>query len=214
MTAAPEVVAARGDAALAERIVADLGVATDPATAVDAGVTAYLGHLTSRLVRAVAEGLFGLLDAVPLPPGGSRALAWGLGLAAATLVILGVVRVLRRRRRRSPGAAAEAPEVVPGTAEERVAADRDAAGWRGEIDSLLAAGRAGEALSALWWWLARILAGEGADPSWTGRELLERAGRPELLPQVRRLEAFTYGRRRPEPSDLRRLVAEIEGVLP
>lgn len=208
---APEMVAARGDTALAERIVSELGVRTSPGSAVDAGWLAYLRHLTTTLVRAVVGRLVGLVEAIPLPPGWAKALLWVVGLTALALVVVVVVRVLQSRRR-SPRPAATAPEMTAGE-EEAAARERDAAGWRAELDALLAAGRAREALRALWWWLARVLAGAGADPSWTGRELLERCGRPDLLPLVRRLEALTYGRAHPAPSDLRALAAEVEGAV-
>lgn len=208
----PAVVGALGETALPERIVAELGVTTNPGTAVDAGWLAYLRHVTASLVRAVFERLASLLNAVPLPAGWATALAWVVGLTALALVAVVVVRVLRARRRR-PAPEAAAAEVVSAEA-GAAAAERDAVGWRAELEALLAAGRPGEALRALWWWLARALAGPGADPSWTGRELLERCGRTDLLPLIRRLEALTYGRGRPAPSALRGLVSELEGALP
>ena len=86
----------------------------------------------------------------------------------------------------------------------------DAAAWRAELERRLSEGRIAEALEALWWWLARSVAGERAEPDWTGRELVARARREDLRDLVRRLDAFTYGPRRPAAEDLRRLLGRLE----
>lgn len=206
--------AARGDVELAERLVAELGVSPSAGGAIDAGWGSYLSHLIARLTRAFTRLLFRAVEAVPLPAGWPRILAVVVAAAALVLVALVAVRAVRNRRKKRREAQTGSPEVMAapaGDAQDEEA--RDAAAWRAELEALLAADRHAEALRALWWWLARALAGEGADPSWTGRELLERSGRRDLLPVVRRLETFTYGQRRPAAADLRAVARELEGAL-
>lgn len=211
--AAGEIV--RGDDALAGRLVEELGVRTSAAAASDAGWGEYLSHLSGQALRAVAELFLGALRAVPLAPGWPRVLA--LAALGAALLVLGIVlvRALRNRRRKRRAAEAGSPEVL--VTDDRggrdAARERDAAAWRRELDALLTAGRIGAAIRATWWWLARSLAGDGADPSWTGRELLARSGRQDLLPLVRRLERFTYGDRAPAEAELRRLVDDAASEL-
>ena len=120
---------AQGETEVAQRIVDGLGVTTSPGTSVDAGWLAYVRHLVASLVRAVMERLSRLLDAVPLPAGWAKVLAWAVGLTALALVAIVVIRVVRGRRQAGAGAAAsERVSSGPGGA----AAERDAAGWRAE----------------------------------------------------------------------------------
>jgi hypothetical protein len=93
------------------------------------------------------------------------------------------------------------------------AAPRDAAAWRAELERRLAAGRIPEALEALWWWLARSLAGGEAEADWTSRDLVARSRREDLRGLVRRLDAFTYGPRQPGVEDLRGLLGRLEEAL-
>jgi hypothetical protein len=92
-------------------------------------------------------------------------------------------------------------------------AARSAAAWRAELERRLAAGLVAEALEALWWWLARSLASGQVEPAWTSRDLVTRSRREDLRDLVRRLDAFTYGARRPAVEDLRRLVGGLEEAL-
>jgi hypothetical protein len=130
-------------------------------------------------------------------------------LVAAALVAVALARAARGRRRRAapaaPGAEVAAPPPGP---------PRGVAGWRAELERRLAAGDVAGALEALWWWLARALAGEGADESWTGRELVARSRRRDLLPLVARLDAMAYGPERPEPEAVRRLADGFDARLP
>jgi hypothetical protein len=93
------------------------------------------------------------------------------------------------------------------------AAERSATAWRAELERRLAAGHIAEALEALWWWLARSVAASQAEPAWTSRDLVARSRREDLRDLVRRLDAFTYGPRRPAVEDLRRLVGGLEEAL-
>lgn len=209
--------AARGDTELAARLVEELGVTTSAEASADAGWGEYLSHLAGWTMREIAGLLFRMVDALPLPAGWPRVLATVVIAGALVLLVVVIVRAILARRRKRREAEAGSPEVIAAAAgDEEQARERDAAAWRAELEALLAAGRVTEALSAAWWWLARALAGERADPSWTGRELLSHTGRRDLLPAVRRLEAFTYGGRRPAPAELSRLaddlIARVEGA--
>jgi hypothetical protein len=136
---------------------------------------------------------------------------WGVVALAAVLVLLLIGRLLYARlRRRSPKAGQDRAGAAATTVAEVL---RDAAGWRAELDRRLAAGRTAEALEALWWWLARSLAGDDAEPDWTSRDLVARSAREDLRGLVRRLDAFTYGPRRPAVEDLRGLVGRLEEAL-
>src|SRR3954463_308294 len=121
-------------------------------------------------------------------------------------------RERRRGKRRAP------PPRRPPLSPAPPAALLDAAGWRAELERRLAEGRIPEALEALWWWLARSLAGAEAEPDWTSRDLGARSRRKglqrdQLRDLVRRLDAFTYGPRPPAADDLRALLGRLEESL-
>ena len=140
-----------------------------------------------------------------------------LEYAAATFVIVTlallvyfsgrtlVLAALRRTRGRAPAVGA------PG-APARTAA-RDAAAFREEVEALLARGDVAGALAALWWWLASTLLARAVDPSWTSRELLERAGRRDLLPLALSLDRQAYGPVPPPVAEVRHLAARFEEAL-
>lgn len=186
--------------ALMERVLAESGVervAVPPETS-------YLGELS----RALQQLLFNaLLRGARMLHVSRPVLAWiaGLLLLLAVLVVLrALLPRLRRRDRERAGSA---------VALETAFAARDATAWRAELERRLAEGRIAEALEALWWWLARSVAGERAEPDWTGRDLVARARREDLRDLVRRLDAFTYGPRPPAVEDLRSLVGRVEEAI-
>jgi hypothetical protein len=168
--------------------------------------SSYAGELVRAAVDALSKAVERGARMVHLP---RRMLIAAVFVAAAVALFL-VVRSLLPRlhlgRRAAPGTMATV--ATPGPAFEL-----DAAGWRAEIERRLAAGRAVEALEAAWWWLARSLAGLEAEPDWTSRDLIARGRRPDLSRLIRRLDAFTYGPLRPEPEDVRELVARLEAAL-
>jgi hypothetical protein len=132
-----------------------------------------------------------------------------VGLGAAALLVA-AARLAHRRPRRQAWAGQGSPR--PGGAP--LTAGRDAAAWRDELEGRLLAGDVAGALEAAWWWLARSLLGDAVDAAWTGREVLDRAGRPDLLPLVRRLDLLAYGPRRPRVEEVRgyaRTLAEVLG---
>jgi hypothetical protein len=136
-------------------------------------------------------------------------LLWALAVVTAGLAILLLYRLIASRLDRRPG------EQVTGAlgAFGPAPMARDAAAWRAELERCLADGCIAEALEALWWWLARTVAGSQAEPDWTSRDLVARSRRPDLRDLVRRLDAFTYGPCRPGVDELRALAGRLEEAL-
>ena len=166
--------------------------------------TSYLGELLRALEQFSMEVVRRGSELLDLP----RPVLQALPFALAALIVLLLVRLLLLRlRRRQVGKVEDIAEV--GLAP----AARSAAGWRAELERRLAEGRIAEALEALWWWLARTLAAGQVEPDWTSRDLVTRTRREDLRDLVRRLDAFTYGPRRPAVEDLRRLVGRVEEAL-
>ncbi len=138
-----------------------------------------------------------------------------LAVAVALLALGLIARALLPRLRRRP-AALERGALESSPAPAVVALD--AAGWRAELDRRLAEGRIPDSLEALWWWLARTLAGPEAEPDWTSRDLIARTRRnplqgDQLRDLVRRLDLLTYGPLTPGVEDLRGLLGRLEETL-
>jgi hypothetical protein len=165
----------------------------------------YLGELSGMMQRALMNLLAKGSKMLNLPRPVYQAIALGLAALAVLLLLQLLVPRLRRRKvRRTEGDIAEI---------ERPPAARSAAAWRAELERRLGEGHIAEALEALWWWLARSLAAGQAEPAWTSRDLVVRSRREDLRDLVRRLDAFTYGPRRPAVEELRRLVGGLEEAL-
>ncbi len=197
------------DGALMKRVLAETGVEQTPVPP----ETSYVEKLLRAVQRALIEALAAGLQKLDAPEPVVRAVAWGL-VALAVLLLAWVV--LSWWKRRSRGAKREEGEGAV-AALDVPPARRTAAAWRAELDRFLAEGRIAEALEALWWWLARSLAGDRAEPDWTSRDLVVKARREDLrndlLGLVRQLDAFTYGPRPPGIEDLRHLVGRLETAL-
>lgn len=190
------------DRALVERALAESGAERTPVPP----ESSYLGEVARAAQQELTELLLRGSEMLLLP-------AWALvaiALTAAGLAVLLVARALlpglRDRRTRSEVGTVAALERAP-------AAARDAAAWRAELERRLAEDRVAEALEAAWWWLARSLAGEKAEPDWTSRDLVARAGREDLLDLVRWLDIWAYGPRLPAAAELRGLVGRLEAGL-
>lgn len=198
------------DPALVRRVLAESGVDRTPVPP----ETSYLGEVITVVQRAVLKALEAGLKRLDLPVTLVAVVAWGLAAVGVLLVAWVALSWWRRRRRaKDPGAGSVAALEIPPSR-------RTAAAWRAELDRRLfsegAEGRIAEALEALWWWLARSLAGDRAEPNWTTRDLVARARREDsrdLRDLVRRLDAFTYGPHPPAVDDLRRLVGRLEEAL-
>ncbi len=183
---------------LLERVAEQAGLSTRPALP---GLRDYLGDLMQGFLawmvswlERLAPGAAGLFARLEHPLWG-----WLLGGLALLLALLLAARWLRRLRpqEEAPGVTRESPS-SPGPA----AADRD---WEGLLEAHLSRGVVGEALEALWWWLAVRLRGAEVDPTWTIRELLAAAGRPDLGPAVGELDRMLYGGGQTRPAEVRGL---------
>jgi hypothetical protein len=166
--------------------------------------SSYLGELSRIVQRAFLDLLLkgGRMLALPRPV--YLAIAAALALLAAVLLVRLVLVSGRRRGKDEPEDVSEVG-LAP--------AERGAGAWRAEFERRLAEGRIAEALEALWWWLARSLVAGEVEPDWTSRDLVTRSRREDLRDLVRRLDAFTYGRRRPAVEDLRRLAGRLAEAL-
>ncbi len=172
--------------------------------------SSWTGELLRRFQRALLDGLLAGARWLHVSPPVLRWIVAGL----AVLVVAALLWLIVAWARRRPKAPAPAPVVAAAAP----AAPLDAAGWRAELERRLAEGRIPEALEALWWWLARSLAGPAAEPDWTSRDLVARSRRDDLQRDrlrdlVRRLDAFTYGPLPPAAEDLRGLLGRLEEAL-
>lgn len=208
MLAAPELAAPAADVRIvpAERAVLQRVLAASKVEQVPAPPEAsYFGELSGIVQRAFIRLLAKGGEMLNLPRRVYQAIAFGLAALAVLLLLRLLIPGLRRRKaRREEGAVAEI-DLPP--------AARSAAAWRAELEQRLAEGHITEALEALWWWLARSVAAGEVEPAWTSRDLVARSRREDLRDLVRRLDAFTYGPRRPAVEDLRRLVGGLEEAL-
>jgi hypothetical protein len=158
------------------------------------------------LATALAHWLSPLRELAASHPREMEWLALGLLALLTALAVVLTLRALQRptARVRVPGPVIE--RRVRGVA-------RDASGWHAELERRLAAGDGRGAAEALWWWIATSLAGPHAGASWTGRDLLEQAGRPDLLPLAAGLDRLVYGPVPPGPDEVRALLGRAEAAL-
>jgi hypothetical protein len=190
------------DPALIGRVLASSGVERTPTPPESSYLGEILGTVGSYFVNALMAGA----KRLHLSPDLLWWIAAGLAILLAFLIARLVFSRLRRRkpvRKSGEALAAALPPGVP----------RDAPGWRAELERRLAEGRIPEALEALWWWVARSLAGGEAEPDWTSRDLVARSRNEGLRELVRRLDAFTYGPRTPGIEELRGLLGRFEETL-
>ena len=194
------------DSDLVRRILAETGVVREPARPSVGGYVSAWAEAIARWISdffsarpELAEGIVSAMELVAI----------GVVATAAALLIAIVLRRASRRKTSAPGPPAawsRIPEPAP--------ASLDRAAWRGELDARLSRGDVAGALEALWWWLAASLGMDVAvDPSWTTRELLLKARRPELLGSSARLDVLMYGRGAPSERDVRTCLARFEEVL-
>ncbi|HXO41556.1 MAG TPA: hypothetical protein VN999_08920 [Thermoanaerobaculia bacterium] len=172
----------------------------------------YLRDLTASLYTALAKAIERATGRLGLP-------GWllsGIAVALASVVVALLARAwwVRRRRTRGSGAGTDAPAADAASGGRAGESELlDAAAWRFELQRRLAEQQLPEALRAAWWWLARSLAGTGAQPTWTGRELLRWSRREDLRDLVRLLDRLTYGPRPPAVEEVRQLAARLEAAL-
>jgi hypothetical protein len=173
-------------------------------------IGSYLEALAAALMRWIGRllGRGRFADDVVLAV---KIAALAIVAAAAAFLAVSVWRWIGARRRAGPIAIPRLDWRTEGRA-GLAALDRDA--WRTRLDERLAAGDLAGALEALWWWFAASLELEGdVDPSWTTRELLRRARRPELSGAASDLDVLMYGPRAPAPVDVAACLASLERRL-
>jgi hypothetical protein len=188
------------DRALVERVLQEGAVER---TVPGPGLADYVQTVTEAFARWLGSSVSPLARALETPV--FRMLLWAVvGLAVVALLVL-VFRHSRRvpapPRHVDPRAARQSTPVAP--------RDPD---WRAALEERLRKGDVAGALEALWWWVARSLL-PSAERSWTTRELLARAGRPDLRPLATRLDRMAFGLPSPSPADVRVLVAGFEKAL-
>lgn len=118
---------------------------------------------------------------------------WGglvVFVVVAVLLALTIVRALRRRGRGRAAAGDGELRSRKGGDDEEVLAPTT---WWQRFEAAMQGQRLDEALAALWWWLARTLAGETAEPSWTTRQLLRQTRAAHLAACCRELDRLIYG---------------------
>jgi hypothetical protein len=193
---------AAADRALMDRVLREVGARPE---APDPAVLEYLRNLA----RWVLERMGNALDLAFKTVAVDRVAQW---LAAITLLAaLGAVLWLLVRRRHRP--AETRPEIAAAAAAEPPHSPWDESRWKTELERLLAAGDARGALAALWWWMARALAAERAQPTWTSQELIRHAGRGDLAPMAVAVDRLAYGPRAPQPADVAHLYARLAGAI-
>jgi hypothetical protein len=165
----------------------------------------YLAVLAMAGARGLADLLKPMFSLLGVSPDMLKAGAW-LVLAGVVilLVVLAVHLLLQWRRPARTRDAAPEAHVAAATA-AALLPDQ----WALELERRLAAGDPRGALEALWWWWARTLTGSAALPSWTTRELLLEARRPDLAREGHLLDRLLYAGGAPETSDVRRLAARL-----
>lgn len=204
---------ATADRALLEEVLSETGVAREMA---EVGWSSYPYHLLRKVGEAFIGFVVGGVSQLFAAEGIWRVAVWLLLVLAAAALFGWLVRAVLGwwRQRKDAGTAGDESDVVTaGGVASREHLARSAAAWRSELEAHLRAGRIPQALEAAWWWLARSLAAERADSSWTSRELVARAGRGELGPIVGTLDALMYGPRRPRASEVRGLVQALDERL-
>lgn len=206
-TPAPLVLQA-ADEGLLRRVLVETHVVRQPSGPDLADYFGALAHAFMRWVKGLFSARPSLAENLTLTVEIFAVAAVGLGLGLLAVALLRRVRASAR-----PGGPA-----VPrlGWKEgdgQAPALDRSA--WRREIQARLERGDVAGSLEALWWWLAASLTvDEAIDESWTTRELLVHARRPELARAGFGLDALMYGRTSPSPADVGACLARFEEKLP
>jgi hypothetical protein len=201
------VTAVEANHALVERILTESAVVRELP---EPGLTDYLAWLVEAVLRRLAASLGGLLDTTGW---NLRAVSQVVAIVLLAVLLAALARALLAARRRG----ARAPRSTPhGAGPARTPAPApawDRQRWLGELEARLDRRDARGALEALWWWLARTLAGERAERSWTNRELLARSGRSDIAALVVGLDRLAYGAEAPRTDEVRRLLAQLREAL-
>jgi hypothetical protein len=199
--------AASADEELLRQVLAETRVATRPAGPT---LLAYVSDVMEALFRRLGAFFASQPEVVRGILGTAVVIALAVVVAALLLLALAAFRRLRGRADRGPSVPHLVWSEKPG---DRIPA-HDRAAFRAEIEACLARGDIAGALQALWWFLATSLGMDSPiDPSWTTRELLQRAGRAELLRLAPLLDALRYGRRTASRKDVADGLQRVEEAL-
>ena len=173
-----------------------------------------LGEWWSDVLTRIAEVLAGLFDLSSATVRSLLTLAsWGL-IALAALVLLGwAVSVVLGRRSSSLDSSGSGVTTVVDLEEDRTV------DWERRLREALERHDVSAALRAQWQVLFRRLEADASSTTgsgaWTTRAMLRRIGSnsPSLSSALARLERWTYGGRRPDIDDLRRLHTDLDAAL-
>jgi hypothetical protein len=196
----------RSNGALLNRILAESGVDRSPArpgwtSYVEAwagAFTRWLNHLLGRNSGVLS----GVVEGVAL-------MAWILAGGAVILLALWAWRWVAKRSARDEVSAPQVRERALETSSTLTPQE-----WRAELEHNLSSGDVVGALKALWWWVARSVAGDAVDESWTSEQLLAASRRLDLKRGVATLDRMLYGARRPEVEEVRVLFGQLAKVVP
>ncbi len=198
----------QADAETLQRLIADSRVET---TAPKPGLALWVQDAAAALSRSLA----GLLERF-MPGFGAvadrflRILTLLLYTLLVLLVLLIAGRLARRWWQHRQPVPAEQRVVV---ADAEAAAPQLGSDWEAELRRRLENRDLAAAVEALWWWLASVLLPAGVESSWTSRELIARAGRRDLGPQVRRLDRMIYGPEPPAATEVGNLFRDLREAV-
>lgn len=195
---------AAADPVLVERALREGAVATERP---GSSLAEYAGDVGGAVARFVMELLGTILNAV----GGAVSASFLTGVLFLVVALaLGALVFLVLRWFWQRPAARPAVELVPAGGSPELPPGAD---WEAEVERRLARGEIRPALEALWWWLAGRLAALQAERSWTTRELVQRAGRQDLLRAVVPLDRFLYAAGEPGAGEVRGLFESLRRRL-
>jgi hypothetical protein len=162
-------------------------------------------------IIAISPGMIGLL---------AQVITWLAILLFGTAIGVLVVLILRMwrghaKRSRQPVSNGDLAEHAKHLATSQW--DDPESCWQ-ELQRALDQGQIADALAALWWWLARAVAGYAADATWTTRQLLAFQGsrvtaQPHLVKLCRQLDRMIYGPRKVGLDEVRELAGELRSAV-
>ncbi|HPC82230.1 MAG TPA: hypothetical protein P5234_02760 [Thermoanaerobaculaceae bacterium] len=198
--APPPVGPGRGDAELVARLQQEGHVAT---AVPEPGVRDWVAAFATQSGRR----LFSLLPAMPWLR--SERLWQGVGHVALAVAILAFVWLAWSGLQRLSARPPRSPDFDVSAVPQGLVPRRGAAAWKAAAEEELAAGRARAALGALWWWVAESLLSGRAELSWTSRQLVSEARRPDLRPALDALDGLLYGPGEAGVEQVRTLAREL-----
>jgi hypothetical protein len=138
------------------------------------------------------------------------------GIAIGVLVVL-VLRMWRGRPEKSRQPVSDGDLAAHSRHSATSQWDEPESCWQ-ELQRALDQGQIADALAALWWWLARAVAGCAADATWTTRQLLAFQGsrvsaQPNLVRLCRQLDRMIYGPRMVRVDEVRELAGDLRSAL-